>query len=121
MSFGMFMSWSHLLAMADRADHGGMGSHRGGIGDIDVEVTFDRDALWKRLEARGLRGPDLRRQFFRILLKAQGTPERLLRGEDGRWLLEVYDFLDGWVVVDPERSPSERSESGFTMSLQLPH
>jgi acetyl esterase/lipase len=120
-SFRTFLTWPSLLALADRADHGGIGSHGGGIGDIDVEVTFDRDALWKRLEARGLRGPDLRRHFFRILLKAQGTPERLLRGDDGRWLLEVCDFRDGWVVVDPERPPSGEDASGFTMSLQLPH
>jgi len=121
MSFWTGTTWPGLLDMAYKADHGGLGSHGGGIGDIDVEVTFDRDALWKRLEARGLRGPDLRRHFFRTLLKAQGTPERLLRGEDGRWLLEVCDFRDGWVVVDPERSPSAGNASGFTMSLKLSH
>ncbi|HVS10748.1 MAG TPA: hypothetical protein VMS76_12825 [Planctomycetota bacterium] len=121
MSSASFMTWPGVLALAYRADHGGIGSHGGSFGDIEIEVTFDRGALWKRLEARGLRGPDLRRHFFRILLKAQGTPERLLRGDDGRWLLEICDPRDGWMVVDPERSPSAGNASGYTMSLQLPH
>jgi hypothetical protein len=89
------------------------------VGPLGAELTFEPARLWRRLVERGLAPADVRRQFLRILLKAQGTPERLVRSDDGRWLVEVRDVVGrGWARVDPDQPPPE-GPATFELTMTL--
>ena len=58
------------------------------------------------LRARGLCDTDARRQFVRILMKAQRIPDRLTRTEDGALVLEAREN-DQWRTLDLVTPPPD--------------
>ncbi len=71
-----------------------------------VEVRSDSELLMVSLRARGLAEDDARRQFVRILMKAQRIPDRLTRTGDGALVLEARENGE-WRTLDLVTPPPD--------------
>jgi hypothetical protein len=74
-----------------------------------VELWNEDCDVWPLVARTDLDVADDRRRFARILLKAEGLPDRVRRAADGRWRLEYRQF-EKWLSLDLDRPSYDNRE-----------